>query len=259
MAQGVRECARKTETDVSLTGQVIERVVQKTGPRAREQGEYLLKLGSCSRRAVVPVLRLLEDGYTMPELFPVDWEWDARWEVINLEDAIVNSRKSRYEHLGIDWRFDPTKLLTYLNARCSNEETRQKLQRFWEVVSERVLALDDQPCQHGDLTWENAMCTKNGDVVLIDALPPGDGTLPAPLADAGKLYVSSLRGWGVELIPAEFQRLGTYASIFNTEEVLVRFSAVTHLLRVLPYALRARHATKLAVIEENLSGLLLDV
>lgn len=233
----------------SLTGQQVRVLAVKTGPRALEQGRYLQSLQSTE--AFVRVETLLPDGYTMEVLEPIMWTDRKRAAVV---ERAVRLLQFRYVDLGVEWQFNYTQFYKYLRARASKDELKS-LERMEEEIS--FFDLDERVLQHGDLTWENVMIRPDGTPMFIDALPPGAGTLPAPLTDAGKLYLSSLAGWrgATEAVPP-WDNAGHVAAVFEVSILAVRFAAATHLLRVRPYARRTHDLDMIKFCEENIRALL---
>jgi hypothetical protein len=236
----------------SLTGQEVRILAVKTGAGVVEQGRYLQALRRTG--VVVEVVRELEDGYVMPVLQQVQWGQEQR-ELAVFAAKTLSSYW--YAELGVHWAFDPDAFLHYMAVRCDTSEA-VRLQVCWRKIKTDLPTFCDTRCaQHGDLSWDNFMCDETERLWLIDALPPKAGSLPAPLADAGKLYLSSLAGWrGRATAVPEWGDLHFVAERFRVPPNLLRFAAATHLLRVRPYAKRSRNEAMLKFCGEHLESLL---
>lgn len=225
-----------------LSGATItvgDRLVDKSGPRCREQGEWLYFHES----PVLPAVRALHDaGYGMEILSaPTGPVWLT----------IVVSRLERL------WSEPPT---AAWNPQATAGKIRGLLSDYDGVLGTRGRAVDERivpmmlfpghsGLTHGDPTYENLLMRGEA-VVLADPIPATPAVPDLVEVDMGKLLQSAL-GWEsiVRGVPRAPWRPDEVLALGN-RSVIIGWCLV-HLLRTLPYV--DDHAGVLHLIDDALA------
>lgn len=141
------------------------------------------------------IIRIEPDGYLMEKLYPLEVSQHT-----NLADSIMSLLK-QYVWRRFPYR-DPISWIDTNREWC-------KTNAPWipAKLAEAAYSLEDPYCLiHGDPTFGNAMEDGNGDLKLIDAIPPRPGIPEMEVVDVGKI-LQSIAGWEHFLDPNNFPKL----------------------------------------------------